>query len=122
MRNKKVGVAVRKAHKEMTSDPGFLSIFYVSSAHYEKHLRGYDEEDIPLPVMSTGILQFRYMVTELPANGKLNVLRHHWQGNLTSVVDSLGTWSSQSVSHRRLEIRKVLENLTKYTITACSIA
>ena len=109
MRNEKVGVAIKKNFEATRSDPNPLQIFFVSSTSYEKHIDGYDERKIPLSLNDTGILSFRRMLSTLPAKENLNILRHHWRGNLTSVVDSLATWSSQSVSHKRLELRKVVE-------------
>ena len=113
MRNEKVTGAMTKTYKAMTPDPCSLKIFEVSSTDYEKHLKGYDEGDIPLSLDVIGIAALRKMMSKLPAQGRSDVLRHHWQGNLVSLVGSLGSWSCQSATHRRLEIRKVLEKPQK---------
>ena len=109
LRNTKVENAVKKKYVNMGPDRNSLQIFKVSSTDYEKHLRGYDEEDIPLPLGETGVVGLRKLMLTLPAQGRLDALHVHWRGNLTSVVDSLWTWSSQSATHYRREIRQILE-------------
>lgn len=110
MRNKKVAVAIRKKYQLMTGDLGWLPIFSVSNKDYEIHKIGYNEEDIPLPLSMTGIRQIRYFLSIFPAGSRINVLSHHWRGNLMSVIESLDSWSSQSAIHRRGEIRMVVES------------
>lgn len=93
----------------MTGGFGSLPIFNVSNKDYEIQKMGYDAEDIPLPLVMTGIGLIRSMVSSLPAIGKQNVLEHHWQGNLMSVIGSLDTWSSQSAIFRQADIRNIVE-------------
>jgi len=118
MRNRKVGAAIRKKYQTMTGDSSWLPILYVSNKDYEIHKMGYDEEDIPLPLNLTGIPQMRFLISTLPAERRQNVLSHHWRGNLMSVIESLGAWSSQSALQKRAELRKVVEKPGKVRHTS----
>ncbi len=118
MRNKKVGTAMRKKYQAMTGDFNWLPIHYVSNKDYEIHKTGYDEDEMPLPLEMTGIRQMRSLISTLPAEGRQNVLLHHWRGNLMSVIESLGAWSSQSTIHKRAELRKVVEKPGKVGMSA----
>ena len=74
IRNTKVENSVQKKYGNMSPDCSSLRLFKVSSTDYEKHLRGYDEEDIPLPLSETGVVGLRELILTLPAPGRLDAL------------------------------------------------
>lgn len=113
MRSQKVSVAMRKKYKSGTSDIHTLNIMCVSNQDYSMHKDGYDEEDIPMPIDSTGIPSLRFKLSALPADIRLDVLRQYVKGTVPELISSLDVWSHRSTNHRRLELREVVDKPRK---------
>ena len=108
MRNKKIIRVMRKRYRELTKDPLPLHIHCVSNSHYALHKAGYDEELFPMTIQSTGIPALRELALSVPAFEKLNVLRHHCEYTLPSLINSMDLWTHQSATKRRVHLRQVI--------------
>lgn len=120
MRSQKVSVAMRKKYKSGTSDIHTLNIMCVSNQDYSMHKDGYDEEDIPMSINSTGIPSLRFKLSALPADIRLDVLRQYVKGTVPELISSLDVWSHRSTNHRRLELREVVDKPRKVVLVLTS--
>ena len=107
MRNTKVTNLVRKKYRNLTSDPNSLETACISNHHYSYHLEGYNEELIPVSLETTGIPKLRMMLSTIPAQSKLNILRQHCSGVLPDMISSLEMWSSKSATKLHNELRLI---------------
>ncbi|MCJ1396569.1 hypothetical protein MMC18_009460 [Xylographa bjoerkii] len=108
LRNKKVIQTIRYKYSLVNADPKPLSIVCVSNLHYTHHLEGYDEDNISMSLSTTGIPGLRMSLLEIPAEGKLNVLRQYCHGILPGMISSLEMWSSKSTTKRQQEFRAIV--------------
>ncbi len=104
---------MRKKYRDKISDEHPLDVYSVSNQHYARHLAGYEDDYIPMAVVTTGIPALRAFSLQLPAVCKFSTLRQHCEGPLRSFISSLEIWSSKSASKRRLELRKIVEKPCK---------
>lgn len=116
MRSQKVTRAMRKKYKALTSDLHTLNVICVSNHDYGTHKEGYDDEDIPLSLPTTGIPNLRSFLPKYPAAIKRDVLRQYFKGTVPELINSMEMWSMRSANHRRLELREVVEKPCKVTI------
>lgn len=118
MRNRKVGKAMQTKHRGTGIAAEPLKVWCVSSLAYSKNANGYDEEDIPISIEATGIPHLRAFMLRIPAEEKLDVLIRHVRGHLSSLISSMESFSVQSTTHRRLELREVVARPRKVRDTA----
>ena len=94
MRNAKVTLAIKQKYRNSAGSQIPPRIICVSNTAYSRHKEGYDEDDIPLPILTTGIPNLRIELLALPAASKLNVLKLHIRGVLPTLLETLLCWSS----------------------------
>ena len=79
------------------------------------HKDGYDEDDIPMTLPTTGIPRLRFKLSTMPADIRLDVLRQYYKGIVPELISSLDVWSHRTTNHRRLELREVVDKPRKVT-------
>lgn len=109
MRKQKVISAFKTKYKNLASDLRSLDVWCVSNTAYSAHKMGYDDEDIPLSLTTTGIPALRTLISRYPATGRLNVLKHHCESTVPGIVGSMEIWSLGGSIPNRAELRKIVE-------------
>lgn len=113
MRNQKVISAFKTKYKNLASDLRSLDVWCVSNTAYSTHKIGYDDEDIPLSLTTTGIPALRTLISRYPATGRLNVLKYHCESTVPGIVGSMEMWSLGGSIPNRAELRKIVESPIK---------
>lgn len=103
MRNRKVFTPMRIKYKSLLPDPIPLQIAFVSNVCYATHREGFEEDEIPISLKLTEIPNLRFEMSKFPARSRLDVLTHHYKGNLQAVIHLMEMWSRQSTIQRRNE-------------------
>ena len=116
MRSQKVSVAMRKKYKSQSLGLHALNILCVSNRDYSMHKDGYDEEDIPMSLQTTGIPSVRFKLSTMPAGIRLDVLRQYCKGTVPELISSLDVWSHRTTNYRRLELREVVDKPCKVVL------
>ena len=116
MRKEKITSAILEKYVPLSDRARTLRVCHVSNRHYEMHLDGYTELEIPLPLKATGIPDLRDLLSAITVNEKLEILEYHCTGNLRSAISSLDGWSHQSALDQRDEIRKLVVKPSKVFI------
>ena len=100
---------MRQMYKKLTQDSASLGVFAVSNSDYSRHKDGYDlSEEIPVSVQTTGIPRMRFVLSRLPAAGRLDALWHYSHGTVEDIIGSLRNWSQQSTMQRRVELQELV--------------
>lgn len=89
MRNEKVRLHMPKTYKDTVPEGRKFRAFCVSGNHYEMHVDGYDKDELPLSLETTGISALRHYLSVLPAQAKLDILSHHMNIGLRNTFASL---------------------------------
>ena len=113
LRSQKVGMAMRKKYKSLTSDLHTLNILCVSNQDCSMHKEGYDEDNIPMSLSTTGIPRLRFMLSIMPAKIRLDVLTQFYKGTVPELISLLDVWSHRTTNHRRLELREIIDKPRK---------
>ena len=80
----------------------------MANSIYKPHKEGYDNDDIPFSLSTTGIPGLRFNMLKYPAKAKLDALKQYSADIVPSLVDSMNSWATQFKIHRRKELRDIV--------------